>query len=203
MAIRKFSTARIGSASKSSKFWDQSTTLDNFILISSQEVGSGGAASITFSSIPSIYKHLEIRYVAKSTTVTTDVGVSWRIRPNDNTTAGDYLTAGTYGQRGGADDNSVLATPSNAGLLPWWNINTSKTGFDSYVGSGTVTIFDYASPAKHKTIIMQGGFHWDTNSQMSNQIVLWESADAITSLKVLPDTGDWAQYTKFSLYGVK
>lgn len=203
MSVRKFSTASIKSGVKSSKFWDQVTTLNDYVLIESQEIGSGGASDITFSSISGSYKHLELRYVAKTTTVTNDNGVSWSLRPNNNTTTADYIHAGTYGQRNGADDNQALATPGTAGLLPWWNINTSKSGLDSHVGSGNVFIFDYANTSKHKTMIMQGGFHYTDDAQMSNQILIWESNDAITSLKLVPNAGSWEQYTKFSLYGVK
>jgi hypothetical protein len=32
---------------------------------------------------------------------------------------------------------------------------------------------------------------------------LWMSTSAITSIKLYPNTGNWAQYSHFALYGIK
>ena len=41
----------------------------NFDSIATVTVGAGGSSSITFSSIPSTYTHLQIRFMAKETAV--------------------------------------------------------------------------------------------------------------------------------------
>lgn len=179
------------------------TETSAYTLIDSQVIGAGGASNITFSSIPSTYYHLELRYIAKNTDTGTNNGVSWLLKPNNNVTTTDYLVAGIYGQRLGADDFQDLTTPGSPGQWPWWNINTSKAGYSNWFGSGNVFIFDYANSNKHKTVIMQGGFHWDVNSQISYQVQFYEQNTAISSLTVAPSDNNWAEYTKFSLYGVK
>lgn len=182
------------------KFVSASTS--DYVFIETQEVGSGGASYVEFTSISGSYKHLEIRLTAKLTDTASDGG-SWFIRPNNDTTAGNYVTAGVYGQRGGADDFAQYFSPSDAGLIPWWNLATSKTGSDDNVGAGLFSIFDYASTNKHKTMIYHAGWHIGTTAQQSYQIVIWESTNAITSLRLTPNGSNFAQYSKFDLYGVK
>ena len=54
---QKYGTLLAGNAYYNPYFYDSIATV---------VVGSGGASSITFSSVPSTYKHLQIRFIARN-----------------------------------------------------------------------------------------------------------------------------------------
>ena len=60
MSIKRFSTGSISSPTpKNSKLWDQETFPGTFESIASAVVDASGATTITFSSSPSTYAHLQ------------------------------------------------------------------------------------------------------------------------------------------------
>ena len=87
MAIRRFSGSSLTAGSKSSKLWDQETTLGTFESIATATVDSGGASTITFSSIPATYTHLQLRVFSDASTPT---GFGLRFN-NDSNSAWHYL----------------------------------------------------------------------------------------------------------------
>ena len=74
MAIRRLSSSSLTTGSKSSKLWDQETTLGTFESIAVATVDSGGASSVTFSNIPATYTHLQVRAVGRTDRPTYNVG---------------------------------------------------------------------------------------------------------------------------------
>ena len=163
-------------------------------------VGGGGAANITFSSIPSTYTHLQIRAMAKYTQAGDDTSALHAVFNSDTGTnySLHYLRGnGTTKIRGG------LATQSDfyfAGSAP-----SSQAGYANMFGGSIIDILDYANTNKYKTTRAISG--QSVNTATYNHIWqfsgTWQSTDAITNIVITPDNSNWAQYSSFALYGIK
>jgi hypothetical protein len=158
-------------------------------------VPSGGLTSITFAGIPTGYKHLQLRCMARGT-----LSQSYnylRLRLNGATTG--YSRHALLG-------NGSAASASGGGsdtLIGMGEI-TSATSTANSFGVAVIDILDYADTTKNKTV--RGLIGNDQNG--SGTIYLASGAiystSAITSLNLFcGDGGDFAQYSSFALYGCK
>ena len=164
--------------------WAASAELLGYEHIETQTVGAGGAASVTFSSIPSTYKHLELRIQTRP-----DWGT---IRFNGDTTTSNYRLH--YLRGDGASATS--GTTANNAYFPY-------SGNATYPYVGVMQILDYTSTSKYKTCRSLEGF--DVNGSGGSVFfisTLWMSTSAITSI-VITGNSSFSQYSSFSLYGVK
>jgi len=157
--------------------------------IATVTVGSGGSSTITFSSIPSTYKHLQIRAMLLST----DVDLA---RFNGDT-GSNYAF---HGVRGGGSSASAYGNASTSSIQLGTNVPSSAIYPQIYI----LDILDYASTTKYKTIRNLLGF--DTNNTSAGQIEfssgLWMNTAAITSL-VFSNGAGHNQYSSYALYGIK
>jgi hypothetical protein len=168
---------------------------DTFNSISTVTVGSGGASTITFNSIPATYSHLQIRGVARGSG-TTSFGVLMRFN-------GD--TASNYSSHR-LDGNGTTATGganSSVGAM-YTNLMMPKSSANSNVfGAAVFDILDYSNVNKFKSV--NTIFAFDTNG--SGQVGLgsgnWRSTSAISSITLVPESDNFAQYSTFALYGIK
>jgi hypothetical protein len=162
------------------------------------QVGSAGAANIEFTSIPSTYKHLEIRYIARANVADTNSALLIRF----NTDTGSNYSWHTI--RGdGASGFYVDGLGNSSGPFVASIVGDTSTG--NIYGAGTISIPDYANTGKYKTARSFGGF--DVNGsggylQLSSES--WRSTTAINSIKFTFSTGSgFLQYSHFALYGIK
>ena len=173
-----------------------SSTLGSYDSIQSTIVGSGGTGTITFSSIPSTYKHLQIRGIWRTNRGTTvDLG-SMRF---NNDTGSNYGYHFLVGDGGGVAADAVINLSSIYLFRPTGNTATANV-FTPFI----IDILDYSNTNKFTTIRVLAGE--ETNSVGSVWLTsgLWRNTDAITSLTISPLTGpDWMQYSSFALYGIK
>ena len=157
--------------------------------IATVSVGGGGSSTITFSSIPATFKHLQIRAMLLST----DVDV---LRFNGDT-GSNYAW---HGIRGGGASASAYGNAS----LGYIQIGTNAPSSASYPISCVVDILDYTSTSKYKTVRVLWGY--DTNNTSSGQVELisglWMDTSAITSL-VFSNSAGHNQYSSYALYGIK
>jgi hypothetical protein len=161
--------------------------------IATVTVGAGGAATITFSSIPATYKHLQIRYIGLTAT---QANVSMTF---NNDTASNYSSHQVQGN--GASVVSDAST-SAAAMFLLGLISVSST---SPVAS-IIDILDYADTNKYKTVRALTG--QDNNAsgtatdwRISLNSGNWRSTSAITRLDLSGTT--FAEYSSFALYGIK
>lgn len=160
-------------------------------------VGAAGASTISFTSIPSTYKHLEIRYIVRADVADFDSALLMRF---NSVTASDYSwhllrgSGSSFYADGAANNNNPLVA--------------SQVGNDSLAnvyGAGTISVLDYANTNKYKTGRAFGGF--DVNGsggylQLASQS--WRSNTAISSIQLTFSTGSgFRQYSQFALYGIK
>ena len=87
----------------------------DFESIATTTVGSGGQSTITFSSIPSTYKHLQIRYAAKNSGTSENfVAMKWVYNSD---TAANYSNHYIYGS--GAATGSAATTARCCCIIRW------------------------------------------------------------------------------------
>jgi hypothetical protein len=163
--------------------------------IATVTVGSGGAATITFSSIPATYTHLQIRGISK-----TD-----RADDNDNVKMqfnGD--TASNYSHHVLLGTGSGVVAAANANASSILTIAGAAANVASVFGSGVIDILDYKDTNKYKTVRTFSGYESGSTGFVALQSGNWRSTSAITSITLAPNIGsNFNQYSQFALYGIK
>ena len=158
-------------------------------------VGSGGASSITFSSIPSTYTHLQMRYFSRGTYATSSpTAVAYRFNSD---TGSNYAIHYLYG------DGSATTAGAFTSVTVGYAGNMSDAFNSSNVfGAGVMDILDYANTNKYKTTRSIDGYDANGSGQALMHSGLWQSTSAITSITLIAGAGNFDQYSSFALYGV-
>jgi hypothetical protein len=156
--------------------------------IATVSVGSGGASNIEFTSISSTYKHLQIRFLARSSG-----SPDTKAQYNGDTTSSNYRSHLLYGDGSSATASSI----ANSAYVGY--IATASNTF----GVSVVDVLDYASTSKYKTVRTLSGYDANGSGYAILYSHLWLSTSAISSLKIYPDSGSFTQYSHFALYGIK
>ena len=146
------------------------------------------ASTITFSSIPATYTHLQVRAFVRD--------AYGPFRFNSDTGANytrHYLTA---------DGASVVAgsgtSQTNIDLI-------TATSTASTFGVNIVDILDYTNTNKYKTVRVLRGEDMNGSGNVMLGSGLWLNTSAITSITFNATGlgGSFAQYSSFALYGIK
>jgi len=160
------------------------------------QVGSGGSASISFTSIPATYTHLQIRGIARSnaSSDTDDVLV---LRFNGDSGA-NYAFHRLRG-----DGTSATSVGYGSELAAHGGYVAGNSG--GSFGTVVLDIFDYASTSKYKTLrSISGADNGGSTGRINFTSSLWRSATAITSIAFGPAYGSiYNQFSSFALYGIK
>ena len=161
-------------------------------------VPSGGVASVTFAGIPQGYKHLQIRSISRSTNTSYNGGDGDWIGMRFNGDSGSNYSP-HYIQGNGANTFANGYTTSRCVIQRGANANTGANIFGTIV----TDVLDYASTSKNKTVRYLGGVDNNGTGQMYFGSNGWYSTSAITSIELVPEIGNFVQYSQFALYGVK
>ena len=157
--------------------------------------GTGSSGTITFSSIPSTYKHLQIR----SNFIGTSAGGSLLVRCNGDTGA-NYAYHFIEGL-GSSITVSGGASSANA-YFGFYSNGVSAT----YPSTSIVDVIDYASTTKTKTLRAFNGCDINgavNTGQVSLNSVMWNNTAAITSISLLINVASYTTSSTFALYGIK
>lgn len=159
-----------------------------FQSIASTTVGSGGTQSVSFTLIPSTYKHLQVRIMGS-----TSINDSPALYFNGDTTDMNYWT------------HTLIGNGSNAYS---WSVNSNYIPY--YAGTGTsksatiIDILDYTDTNKKKTSRVLGGYDANGSGAVFLQSLLWSNTARISTIRLRASSGTvWDQYTNFALYGIK
>lgn len=152
-------------------------------------------SSISFSSIPATYKHLQIRGILRSPTGAAVGG--GKVTFNSDTTSGNYTFHRLIG------DGSTASSYGQSGIdfILRCALNSTTSGI---FAASVLDIVDYANTSKYKTTRVLTGV--DTND--SNGVVglfsqLWMNTAAISTITITPSETNFSQYSQLALYGVK
>jgi hypothetical protein len=163
--------------------------------IATVTVGSGGASSITFSSIPSTYQHLQIRGIVRSNGGAANNPMYMTL--NSDTSA-NYSWHGLFG-----DGASASAAASiNQSRIDIDRIAEASAGSNIF-GSFVTDILDYANTNKFKTTRNLGGIDQNSSGFIFFESGLWRNTNAVSTISFAPPTGSFVQYSSFALYGIK
>ena len=165
------------------------------IPIATTVVGAGGSSTITFSSIPQNYEHLQLRLLSRSS------GVDYGIIVKLNSDAGsNYYRHYLYA------DGSTIASGGDAsafsGALFLYSALSSGTA--NVYSANIVDVLDYANTNKYKTMRNLNGSDFNGSGFVSLSSALWNSTAAVNSITLTIYGGhNFVQYTHAALYGIK
>lgn len=169
----------------------------SFDSIATTTVGAGGSSSITFSSIPSTYTHLQIRGISRPSEAGSTGAQYLYLRMNSDS-GSNYARHFLYGE------GSSAGTQAGASQTEIRVIYQLRDGFTAGIyATSVIDILDYANTSKYKTTRSLGGFDANGSGYISLGSGLWMNTNAITSLTLTCEVGNFVQYSSFALYGIK
>lgn len=153
------------------------------------------SGSVTFSSIPQTYRHLQVRAMWRSINASVADGFIMRFNGTTSTYAshwlqGDGATATMNSQTGNNAMRFTQAPGANAG--------------SNVFGVAIIDIYDYANTNKNKTAKFLAGFDNAGSGQVALDSGLWVNTAAVNSITFFPNlSNDFAAGTHIALYGIR
>jgi len=168
----------------------------SFESIATVSVGSGGQSTVSFTSIPSTYKHLQLRLIARGGSGSSNdsyLNLTFNSIGSSVYAAHQLFGNGSSAQANAFSSQSVIYLNRIAGG------STNSSTFGIIV----MDILDYASTSKNKTIRALGG--WDDNGsgRISMTSGLYAELTAISSMTLTSESGSFPEHSQFALYGIK
>ena len=157
---------------------------------------STNTASVTFSNLNnySDYKHLQVRVTGRVSTTQFDTQIRVRLNADSGS---NYAFHTLFGS--GSSVSSSASTSQTSGRLGFFpDANQTANIFGALV----FDLLDFASANKTTTIRSFSG-QAGTNNSVNLNSTLWNNTAAVTSLTVLPLTGNFVSGSRLSLYGIK
>jgi hypothetical protein len=171
-------------------------TAGDFESISTVTVGAGGSSSISFTSIPATYSHLQVRVFARTNRADTLDYLQFNFNSD---TASNYAYHFLEGGGSSIGPSSSVTQPNVRHIyLP--GANNLANVFGGFV----TDILDYSNTSKNKTTRHLGAFDANGSGTCVVGSGLWMSTAAISSIQITPISGNsFVQYSSFALYGIK
>ena len=165
---------------------------NTYVAIATVTVGSGGASTIDFTSIPGTYTDLAIALSVRGT-LNTGSGVMY-LQFNNDTSSSSYsyrrlLGSGSAASSASGDDYIIDVLQGDN--------STASTFGSEYIYIPNYTGSNYKSVGNDFV-----GENNGTLAYMGFMAFIWKSTAAITSIK-LSGNGSFKQYSTATLYGIK
>ena len=165
-------------------------------LIGAVTVGSGGAATIEFTSIPSTYTDLQVLYSVRESQSGTMLDANIYF---NNSTSG-YSERMLYGS-----GSSGYGSAATSGSLLNWGTAPGSSATANTFSNGYFYIPNYTTSANK---IMSGDHTAASNGTVGNynaHSATWANSSAITSIQLKPQSssGTFVQNSTAYLYGIK
>ena len=190
MSISSVKTGAVGvSLLAGNTFYDPAAT---FLIARAN--GDGSSGTITFSSIPSTYQHLQIRWSGRSDSASNDVGIDLRFNSD---TGSNYARHWLNG-----DGSTVSASGAASQSLVNVGRAAGANQTSGIISSGIIDIHDYTSTTKNKTIRSFAGQDFNGSGTIRLNSGLWMNTNAVTSISLIANAGNWTTASTFALYGM-
>ena len=165
--------------------------------LASVTIGSGGSSSIDFIAIPQNYTDLLLKTSLRSTLVDTEDWVSLQFN-NSSVTA--YSLRILYGN----GTSALSLSTSSAADIQYSSVAVATNSTASTFSNAEYYIPNYAG-SNNKSISIDGVSEANATKAFTTlNASLWANASPITSIKLFCDTtGNFAQYSTATLYGIK
>lgn len=153
--------------------------------------------SITFSGISADYKHLQIRFFARTTRANQEDNLYLRFNSD---TGNNYAGHNLYG-------DGATAGAFSDGTSISFNTRTVVAAANAAGGTygvGIIDILDYANTTKNTTVRSLNGYDNNGTGQVRLTSGLWMNTAAVTSITILSaNAANIVQNSAFTLYGIK
>lgn len=153
-------------------------------------------SSVTFNSIPSTYKHLQIRGITQNNEYYT-ASQSYKLQFNSDTNT-NYSYHGFYGNSAGT---GIMQTASYS-AIGFYDSPRIGNGAN-YYGPFILDILDYADTNKYKTTRTLCGFDVNGSGYIGLYSGNWRSTSVITSITLSQFGYSYSANSTFALYGIK
>ena len=183
------------------------TPPSSYASIATVTVGSGGASSISFTSIPSTYTHLQIRYLAQTnrSLIIDDAFITI----NGDTTGANYYSHQIQGSGSSASAFSSAGNGGGGVGIFWpYAFSATASGSYNYWAGGVIDVLDYANTNKNKTLRSLSGSNANGAAPsgypafVTLSSAAWFSTTAVSSITI-KSNGNFSQYSSFALYGIR
>jgi hypothetical protein len=196
MAVSRLSQQSLQQAfPKGNTFWDGTTATSAFDSLGSILVPSGGVTTITFSSIPATYTHLQLRMSLLNSTG--NQVISMKVN------GGVAANTSFHALRGNGTAASAESSANTNSFPVFGRVVGTSTTAPSVV---IIDLLDYSSTSKAKTIRSLGGCDQNGTGEVNLiSAAYYPTATAISSLELGPYNGaiTFTQHSSFALYGIK
>jgi hypothetical protein len=162
---------------------------------------AGGETSLSFTSIPATYQHLQIRFSARSLRTNSSPGSeNLNLQFNGDTGSNyafHFLRGDGTNVVPGASTSTTQINVNNA-VIASGSSNTTT------YSPGIIDIHDYAVTTKNKTVTALCGYAFAVaNGRYALSSGFRNSTSAITSIALTADGQQFASGSVFALYGIK
>ena len=158
-------------------------------------IASGSESSVTFSSIPQTFTHLQLRYMSSDARTISNSPIDLRFNGSSATAYNKHYIQGDG--TGGASGNEL--NTSHIRLEGGGSSSPSQA-----FGIGITDILDYTSTTKTKSILQIAGVDKGNEGFVRVNAGQWyASPTAITSITLIPLVPNLRSGSHFALYGIK
>lgn len=202
MAITKLSTSGILDFAKYRSMLAGNSPYIPFISdydLLETEILASDTASVTFSSLNttygSTYQHLQLRIAARSTRAFTGDYVALQFNSDTSSNYSSHYLVG---------DGSSVTSAADA-TLSFAQIGrvSAATAGSNVFGAVVCDILDPFSSSKYTTTRGFSGFANSGYNRVELVSSHWRNTNALTSITVTANNGSLAQYSRFSIYGLR
>jgi hypothetical protein len=158
--------------------------------------GTGSSGTITFSSIPSTYTHLQLRCLVSDTFTAANGAQEGWLQFNSDT-ASNYSY---HRLSGNGSTASAAGIASNTVMDDEISVAYGSTGA---FGVAIIDIQNYASTTQYKTVRSFSGSDLNGSGYVRLASGNWRSTSAITSITIGGAIFAFSTATKIALYGIK
>jgi hypothetical protein len=192
--------ARGGLSASAYGLFAPSLALNSYESIQTVTVGSGGQATVDFTSIPNTYKHLQIRVLCRSETAFTNDGILMRVGTGGTLDTTSTLW-GHFLKGDGASATAGSRSSTNIEMIQ----SSGATSTAGVFGVAVIDLLDYQNTNKNKTFRSLTGV--DQNGS-TGEIRLMSGSygantNAIDTIRFYSAFANISQYSSFALYGIK
>jgi len=159
------------------------------------EVGSGGAASVTFTSGGVFANYTDLMLVSSTRTGSVSVSTYIDIYLNTDTSAGNYVNRTLEGN--GSSASSESRTQDYEVFFGNGSNATANTFSNAVIYLPNINSSAYKSISTDSVT--------ENNGTTGGQLLvaaIWNDTAAITSIELKPAVDSWVQYSSFTLYGI-
>lgn len=153
-------------------------------------------STITFSSISATYKHLQVRFIARSTRSSAGDYMNMRFNSDSSSV---YAKHDLNGDGGGGTAATAQATQAQIEL----NRISAANANASVFGAGIIDLLDYTNTSKNKTARAIVSYDDNGSGEVHFNSGLWFATPVAINSITFTCNNNFATYSSFALYGIK